>query len=167
MIKDKTSIYMSMVYLVAMQSKDQSTWIGAVIVGPDNEIRSTGYNGLPRGCNDDVDARQVRPEKYYWFEHAERNAIYNAARMGLSVKDCVMYTQGTPCADCARAVIQAGIGEVVIHMDWEKNNSEKWVQSGERSRLMLSESGVILTEWNGDILRVRSCKRGRDTLENV
>ena len=48
---------------------------------PDNEIRSTGYNSFPKGLNDDLQERQERPEKYYWIEHAERNALYNAPRL--------------------------------------------------------------------------------------
>ncbi len=76
---------------VKEKSKDRRTKIGAVIVGPDNEIVSTGYNSFPRGIDDDVEERQVRPEKYYWFEHAERNSIYNAARIGVRLKDTKMY----------------------------------------------------------------------------
>jgi len=64
---------------VKLKSKDKNTQIGAVIVGEDNEVVSTGYNSFPRGIDDDVPERQERPEKYHWFEHAERNAIYNAA----------------------------------------------------------------------------------------
>ena len=64
---------------VKQKSKDRRTKIGAVIVGKDHEIITTGYNSFPRGINDDVEERQVRPEKYYWFEHAERNALYKAA----------------------------------------------------------------------------------------
>ena len=59
--------FMTMVYLAAMRSKDESTHIGAVIVGPDNEVRSTGYNSFPRGMNDDIKKRQKRPEKYFFF----------------------------------------------------------------------------------------------------
>ena len=56
-----------------------------------------------------IEERQERPEKYYWFEHAERNSIYNAARIGVSTKGSKMYmTCGVPCADCARAIINAG-----------------------------------------------------------
>ena len=73
--------FYEMANLVAKKSKDKSTQIGAVIVGPDNEIRSTGYNSFPTGLNDDLEIRQQRPEKYYWIEHAERNALYNAARL--------------------------------------------------------------------------------------
>jgi len=74
--------FMSLSYLVAMKSKDPSTKIGAVIVGPDKEIRSTGYNGFVKGANDDVVEHYERPEKYYHFEHAERNAILLSARYG-------------------------------------------------------------------------------------
>src|SRR3990167_7197511 len=94
--------FMSMVYLVAMKSKDESTHVGAVVVGPDNEIKSTGYNSFVRKLNDHLTMRQERPEKYYWFEHAERNAIYNATLNGVSLKGCKIYTNGVPCMDCAR-----------------------------------------------------------------
>ena len=98
---------------ISSWSKDPSTKIGCVIVGPDNEIRSTGYNGLPRGMNDSVPEREVRPYKYKWYEHAERNAIYNAARCGIPLKGCRIYLLSLSCADCARAIIQAGISEVI------------------------------------------------------
>lgn len=99
----------------ADKSKDRSTSVGAIIVGPDMEQRSAGYNGFPRGVNDDIDCRHDRPVKYDFTEHAERNAIYNAARVGIPLKGCTMYLNWwpTPCADCARAVIQSGIIAVV------------------------------------------------------
>ena len=78
--------FVSIAEQVKEKSKDIKTKIGAVIVGKDNEILSTGYNSFPRGLNDNVVQRQERPEKYFWFEHAERNAIYNAARIGVSLK---------------------------------------------------------------------------------
>src|SRR5271157_1920149 len=103
---------MEMADLVATWSKDKSTHVGCVIVGAAGEIRSVGYNGFPRGVNDDIDLRYDRPLKYMWTEHAERNAIYNASRMGLSLEGCTMYLNGDhgfPCCDCARAIIQCGI----------------------------------------------------------
>ena len=85
---------------VALKSKDRSTKLGCVIVGVGHEVRSTGYNGFPRGVNDNVDARHQRPEKYKWTEHAERNAIYNAARCGVSVlrtwKSCSRQVKSRP-----------------------------------------------------------------------
>ena len=95
---------------VKKKSKDKNTQIGAVIVGKDKEIVSTGYNSFPRGIDDEKEDRQEKPEKYFWFEHAERNAIYNAARIGVSTKGCTIYlTCDIPCADCARGIINAGI----------------------------------------------------------
>ena len=79
------------------------------------KIVSTGYNSFPRGIDDNVAERQERPEKYFWFEHAERNAIYNAARIGVSTKGCTMFlTCDIPCADCARGIINAGIIKVYV-----------------------------------------------------
>jgi dCMP deaminase len=85
--------FMLLAHQIARWSKERGRRVGAVIVGPDKEIRSTGFNGLPRGVRDDVEARHCRETgaKYLWSSHAERNAIYNAARIGVSLKGCVMY----------------------------------------------------------------------------
>ena len=72
--------FMNLAY-VAEWSKDRSTKVGCVVIGPDREVRSMGYNGFPRGINDEIERRHARPDKY--TEHAERNAIYNAARVGV------------------------------------------------------------------------------------
>ena len=136
--------FRNIVQQVRLKSKDKYTKIGAVIVGKDNEIVSTGYNSFPRGIHDGVDARQERPEKYYWFEHAERNAIYNAARIGVSTKDCTMYlTCGMPCADCARGIINAGIRRIIIEDD-DDAISSKWSEHAERSVVMFREAGVVV-----------------------
>lgn len=107
--------YINLAQLWADKSKDRSTGVGAVIVGPDMEQRSAGYNGFPRGVNDAVECRHDRPLKYEYTEHAERNAIYNAARMGTPLKGCIMYLNWwpLPCPDCARAIIQTGITTVI------------------------------------------------------
>jgi dCMP deaminase len=78
-----------------------------------------GWNGFPRGVDDDVDERHERPAKYLWTEHAERNAIYNAAAIGAATAGCTMYLPWYPCTGCARAIIQSGISEVVcVEPDW-------------------------------------------------
>lgn len=128
---------------VKLKSKDQRTKIGAVIVGKDHEIVSTGYNSFPRGIDDDVEERQVRPEKYYWFEHAERNAIYNAARIGVSLRDTTMYlTCGIPCADCARGIISSGVKMIYCKTEDTTRNREHWDEHAKRSLQMFKESGV-------------------------
>ena len=136
--------FYKMANLVATKSKDESTKIGAVIVGPDNEIRSTGYNSFPSGIDDDVADRQTRPEKYYWIEHAERNALYNAAKIGVSTKECVMYLNcGIPCCDCARGIINSGIKKIYI-CDQDITKSTHWTEHSKRSKIMFEESGVVL-----------------------
>ncbi len=86
---------------------------GAVVVGPDREIRATGYNGFVRGV-EGTDARKIKPTKYLWSLCAERNAICNAARTGVSVKGCTIYVSPLfPCAECAKEIIQSGITRVV------------------------------------------------------
>jgi len=138
--------YMSLVYLTAAKSEDEHTHIGAVIVGPDHEIRSTGYNGMPRGIKNKPE-RQERPEKYFWFEHAERNAIYNAVRVGTPLKGCTIYINAMPCTDCARAIIQSGITKVVVDVATDLlENHEQWKTQIEVALKMLKEANIdVLT----------------------
>ncbi|MBI1362735.1 MAG: CMP deaminase [Proteobacteria bacterium] len=138
---DWDTYFAGMLTHVAVKSKDPSTKVGAIVVGPDKEIRSTGYNSFPRGLNDNVPERFERPEKYFWFEHAERNAIYNAARHGSSMKDCTLYVSMTPCLDCARGVVQAGIKEVVV-CEQNISNQQKWDEHNKRVGNLFEECGV-------------------------
>lgn len=94
------------------KSKDRSTKVGAVVVNDRHVDLVRGWNGFPRGVNDDVEARHARPAKYVWTEHAERNAIYNAASEGIALRGTTLYCTHMPCADCARGIIQAGITRV-------------------------------------------------------
>ena len=105
--------FMDLAKHIGKWSKDRSTKVGCVIVGPHDEIRSTGYNGFPRNANDQVEHRHQRPVKYKWTEHAERNAIYNASRVGVSLVGCRMYLPWFPCMECARAIVQVGIEELI------------------------------------------------------
>ena len=150
--------FMSMVYLVALSSKDIRTKIGAVIVNQDLELLSTGYNGLPRGADDTIAERQEKPLKYSWFEHAERNAIYNATRKGVSLKDSIMFTQGLPCPDCARAIIQAGIKKVVLHKPWNDANSTNYDYTSTSE--MFNECGVEIDIWDGYLMTPVGFRRG-------
>jgi dCMP deaminase len=133
--------FADMAEFVSKRSTDTSTKVGAVIVGPDKEVRSTGYNGLPRGTKDSEE-RLSRPAKYLWTEHAERNAIYNAARVGTSTKGCSLYVQLHPCVDCARAIIQSGIIEV--HCPPIDETNPRWNESMNVSKEMMLEAGINL-----------------------
>ena len=128
--------------LLGSWSEDRNRQVGSVVVGAGNEIRGTGYNGLPRKVSSHQEERHSRKdgEKYFWFEHAERNAIYNMARAGISTLDCRMYVDNFPCADCARAIIQAGIGELnSFAPDMTDANFANHYRVAEA---MLSEAGV-------------------------
>ena len=91
----------------ATKSKD-STKVGAVLVDQNNSVLLTAYNGPPRGV-DDTPERRSRPAKYLYASHAEANLIAFAARHGISTNGCAIYCTHTPCAGCAKALIQAGI----------------------------------------------------------
>lgn len=134
--------FRAIAHVVKLKSKDINTQIGSVIVRPDHSIMSTGYNSFPRGINDDCEERQDQPEKYYWLEHAERNGIFNAARIGVSTDGCTMYLScGTPCADCARAIIQAGIVRIVLEHGLGAKG-EHWKEHEKRSLQMFKEADV-------------------------
>lgn len=102
------------------KSKDRSTKVGAVVVNDRKIPLVSGWNGFPRGVDDDVAARHERPAKYLWTEHAERNAIDNAAAEGIALRGCTMYVAPLmPCNECAKSIIQAGIRRVVaVEPDW-------------------------------------------------
>lgn len=160
---DRTQVFMTMSYIAALASKDESTKIGSVLVGPDNEIRSTGYNGFPRGCCDDFAYRQERPEKYFFMSHSEVNCIFNAARVGIPTKSCTLYTMAYPCADCARAIIQAGITKVVVHKQYTENmNVESWKESFVRSAEMFDETHVEVVLWDGELLTPKAFCNGKE-----
>ena len=131
---------------IASKSKDPSTKVGAIITGKDHGIRSTGYNNLPRFADDNDPAKFERPLKYKWFEHAERNAIYYAAKIGIPLDDCVLYVDWLPCAECARGIVQVGISKVVIDGDSKSyNNADlraRWQEDHEIAMQMFKECGV-------------------------
>jgi dCMP deaminase len=158
---DWDQLYMTMCYLIAMRSRDPSTHVGSVIVDSDNVLVATGYNSLPRGIDPDMYNKRLSREdgeKYYWIEHAERNAIFNAARRGTILKGCKLYVPWTPCSDCARAIIQSGIVEVIVHKNGQDfydsftNTSGKWKESEERVKDMFVEAGVLMQYIEMDIV---------------
>lgn len=139
---------MEVATLVSTWSKDTSTKVGAVVVGADREIRATGYNGIVRGVDDNLEERSQRPTKYDFYEHAERNAVYNACLAGISLKGCVIYVTHFPCPDCARAIIQTGIKTVVTNGVETKQGvlRDMWIEKMDYSREMFAETGVELIE---------------------
>lgn len=95
----------------ALKSKD-STKVGAVLIGPEGEVRLTAYNGPPKGVRDKAE-RFERPAKYLYASHAEANLVAFAARAGIRTEGCTVYVTHMPCASCARSLIQAGVYGVI------------------------------------------------------
>ncbi len=134
--------FMGVALLASMRSKDPNTQVGACIVDSDRRILSTGYNGFPQGCSDDEypwerDGETVNDTKYPFVVHAELNAILNAR--GKSLAGATLYVGLFPCNECAKAIIQSGVQEVVYLSDkYEKTLGTL------ASKRMLRSAGVVL-----------------------
>ena len=133
---------MDMAWHVSTWSKDSSTKVGCVITDEENTIKSLGYNGNPRGLNDEIKERNERPLKYKYVVHAEINAIANATRNGVSLKDSIMYCTYFPCNECAKAIINSGIKKLVTYEPDFANVI--WGESFRVSYEMLKECGVVV-----------------------
>ena len=134
--------FMGVAILAAKRSKDPNTQVGACIVDKNNVILTTGYNGFPKGCSDDEFPwnREGEITKYPFVVHAELNAILNAS--GKSLRGSRLYVALFPCNECAKAIIQAGISEVVYL-------SDKYADTAgiKASKMMLTAAGVKLTQF--------------------
>ena len=138
--------FMGVSLLSSMRSKDPSTQVGACIVSDDNKIMSVGYNGFPRGCSDDEfpwerSADCTNDTKYPFVCHAELNAILNAG--GQSLVGARIFVALFPCNECAKAIIQSGIKEVVYISDKYADTD-----STVASKKMLTAAGVKLTQFH-------------------
>ena len=133
--------FMGVAMLAARRSKDPSTQVGACIVSPENIIISTGYNGMPKGCSDDEFPweRSGEETKYPYVVHAELNAILNAN--GRSLKGSRLYVALFPCNECAKAIIQSGVAEVVYLSD-----KYDGTPMNAASKRMLDAAGVKRTQ---------------------
>lgn len=138
--------FMGIAQLSALRSKDPSTQVGACIVDDDNKVVSIGYNGMPRGVDDEVipwGKGEGLDSKYLYVCHAEFNAILNT-RDGAHLKGCRLYVTLFPCNECAKAVIQSGIKEI-IYLDDKYAGQTIFLAS----RKMLEMAGVKLTQYKG------------------
>ena len=146
--------FIKLALLCATMSKDPRTRVGAVIVGPDKEVRSTGFNGFPRGIADTHERLHDKTEKLRLVVHAEVNAILNAARVGIPLSGCTLYLAATddtggvwggpPCTRCSLDVIQSGIiGVVSLPF---KGDVSSWAADVASAGLLLAEAGVNYRE---------------------
>ena len=138
--------FMGIAMLAARRSKDPSTQVGACIVSQDNIIISTGYNGMPKGCSDDEFPwdREGEETKDPYVVHAELNAILNAS--GRDLRGSRLFVALFPCNECAKAIIQSGVKEVIYL-------SDKYAHSPTTiaSKRMLDAAGVRYTAMKTDI----------------
>lgn len=135
-------------------SKDPSTRVGSVIVGPDREILSARFNGFPRGIADTVDRLNDRDTKLMLVVHAEMNALLAAARTGMRLKGCTLYLAATddsglvwggpPCTRCVVEIIQVGISEIVSYP--VKAIPSRWHDDLVMARKLIDEAGIIYRE---------------------
>jgi dCMP deaminase len=167
--------WMGMAFMISRKSKDPSTKLGVVLVTTANDLVSVGWNGFPRGVREEVTQRVIvddegsyrdevikglldderwekRPEKYRWVEHAERNAVYNAARLGRPTLGTVAYINAdpTPCSDCTRSFIQAGVHKIVgINKPFTGKGTNVHYHCGAIENTMLDEAGIkrVRLEW--------------------
>jgi dCMP deaminase len=131
--------FMGVALLSARRSKDPNTQVGACIVNERNKIVGAGYNGLPIGCDDNefpwAKQGEFLDTKYPFVCHAELNAILN--NIGMDLQGCKIYTALFPCNECAKAIIQSGIREVIYLSD-----KYAGTDTAKASRLMLNTAGV-------------------------
>ncbi|MFR5875548.1 MAG: deoxycytidylate deaminase [Eubacterium sp.] len=140
--------FMGVSLLASMRSKDPNTQVGACIVGDDNKIISVGYNGFPRGCSDDVfpwerTADSQNDTKYPFVCHAELNAILNAG--GQSLNGARIFVALFPCNECAKAIIQSGIKEVIYISDKYADTPATLA-----SKAMFNAAGIKLTQFSSN-----------------
>ena len=133
--------FMGIALLAARRSKDPSTQVGACIVSAENIIISTGYNGMPKGCSDDEFPweREGTDTKYPYVVHAELNAILNAN--GRDLRGSRIYVALFPCNECAKAIIQSGVKEVLYLSDKYKDTMGNFA-----SKRMLDAAGIKYTQ---------------------
>lgn len=138
--KTWTQAWMDMAFLVAENSRDPSSKVGAVVVNRNQEQVSSGYNDFPRGVQNLASRYANRELKYAFIQHAERNALDFAKS---DIAGSTLYVTTHPCAECTKSIIQKGISCVVCP-EPERGFAERWEESIKFSKLMLSEAGVSL-----------------------
>ena len=131
--------YIDLAKETASWSKDPSRKIGAVIIGEQGQVISMGYNGFPRGIADTDERLNNRETKYKYVVHAELNCIFNAIHNNASPVGSSIYVTGLPvCNECAKAIIQVGIKNVIM----DTKPIDNWKESGETALELFAEAGV-------------------------
>lgn len=145
-VRDWDQYFHNIAKAVAQKSKDPKCQVGAVVVSEDQLVLATGFNGLARGVFDGEDLLQDAKEKLRWICHAETNAIFNAARTGVSVKGCTIFVTKFPCFVCCNAIAQAGMKRIYTldHRYWDDDefDGNKGKDPHSRKRVLLKQAGI-------------------------
>lgn len=137
---------MSVAQIASLRSKDPRTQVGACIVSPQNRIISTGYNGMPNGCDDAIMPWQKSEglkDKHLYVVHAELNAILHSRT---NLEGCRVYVTLFPCNECTKAIIQSGIEEVIYLSDKYEDKEET-----KAAKYMLGAAGIIYRQLVSDV----------------
>ena len=144
-------IYFRQLYLYAMNhSNDPSTQNAALLTDDGSGIIAMECNNIPKKVID-KDERWERPDKYHYVEHAERNVLYKAIKMGMATQGLTMYCPWYSCSDCARAIIQCGIKRVIGHKEYFDRTPDRWKESCGIGIEMMQEAGIECLIWSGVI----------------
>jgi len=138
--------FIDLAHYIALWSKYPGRKVGAVITDDRHTVVSVGYNGSPRGCDDNDETKYSKKTKYLYAEHAERNAIYNATTPLIGT---TIYSTLFPCAACARAIIQTGIKRLVSYAP--DFNDEVFGVQFKAALKMFQETGILVSYYNKDL----------------
>lgn len=146
---DWDTFWMTLCFLIAQKSPDAQTKHGSILVNEHNEVLSMGYNGFPKGQNDEA-LPDTRPEKYFYVLHSESNCLDFAPKISREEKaKCKIYITGHPCHECFKRILQHGIGEIVyghVGSACMQEDPEYY----DKMYMMLRNSNTKLTEFKRD-----------------
>jgi len=146
------SLFLRKAYDLARTSSDSSNQNGAVLINPETHyVRGEGANNFPNGVAFTDQRAEQRPAKYRYYEHAERWAVYDAAKKGEQVEGCHMICPWAACCDCARSLIVSGVYALYMHQQRMDMTPDRWKDDVNEALNMLSEAGVVLRYFDGPI----------------
>jgi len=150
-------LFFNLIKEYKLKSKDPSSQFACLIINPDKSIVASGFNGFPRGVNDDAERYANRELKYKLVSHAEANGICQAAKHGIALDGCSIYVESYPCSTCCKLIIQSGIKEIVLNGDSEIHNDTgpasfrvRWAEEIKMTEMMCQEAQVSIRVYHKD-----------------
>lgn len=153
-------------YREASNSPDTSTQLCAVVANKGGTVKwgTLSYNGFVHGWKPTVEDYE-RPRKYLVTEHAERRAIYRAAKLGIALEGCTLYCTWAACVDCARAIVESGITKLVRHYPPLDEATERWLESVSLGDQIMKNGGVKIVDIIGPIPEALPILRGGEIFD--